>query len=529
MKKRSDSRGLEKTNQNSSNMSSVAFVKVIVCWREGNPCKSRFKLHRTVAKELWTILGNGISHLVSGLSQSHSLWGCFGWVESFWLMPWNRGCSNWDISTLVFISLILEMEEESDGRATRSCWLLRELMELAGDKCFWALFFSSFFSFSWLQAALGSQGGAFFTASSSFTHRSGSIAFVSPFPSNSLQFFDWRWNDTSFETPHFIFLYSLKSWHFHWPWNTSQLLFRTRHPRNQNLHVQTPAGKFCGVFPCPNCCVPRPADPDWASLNLGALICIECSGIHRNLGTHLSRVRSLDLDDWPIELIKVMSAIGNELANSVWEENSQGHVKPSSDSTRWVCARRASPGAWRRRFWALPCGKIVIYNLTLFTTSLCAQEERVSKWEVAKVEWPRYFLALGKVSSAALQFSLQWEMETCHLLLPPPKLSCHVLLCLSGPPSSCLLDYQFVINNLPSEFRGICTWLSGLWFCSGVFKVLLAMDLITFCVCDLCETMSCWGGVSFENSFSPASHSSTQWKSSCDVLSYLKLGGFMLN
>jgi hypothetical protein len=39
-------------------------------------------------------------------------------------------------------------------------------------------------------------------------------------------------------------------------------------------------------------------DPVWASLNLGSLICIECSGIHRNLGTHLSRVRSLELDDW---------------------------------------------------------------------------------------------------------------------------------------------------------------------------------------------------------------------------------------
>ncbi|XP_044287735.1 arf-GAP with GTPase, ANK repeat and PH domain-containing protein 1 isoform X4 [Varanus komodoensis] len=75
-------------------------------------------------------------------------------------------------------------------------------------------------------------------------------------------------------------------------------------------------------------------NPDWASLNLGALMCIECSGIHRNLGTHLSRVRSLDLDDWPIELIKVMSSIGNELANSVWEENTQGRTKPSPDSTR---------------------------------------------------------------------------------------------------------------------------------------------------------------------------------------------------
>ncbi len=76
------------------------------------------------------------------------------------------------------------------------------------------------------------------------------------------------------------------------------------------------------------------SDPDWASLNLGALICIECSGIHRNLGTHLSRVRSLDLDEWPLELIKVMSAIGNELANSVWEANTQGRVKPGPDASR---------------------------------------------------------------------------------------------------------------------------------------------------------------------------------------------------
>ncbi|XP_033280519.1 arf-GAP with GTPase, ANK repeat and PH domain-containing protein 1 isoform X4 [Orcinus orca] len=85
-------------------------------------------------------------------------------------------------------------------------------------------------------------------------------------------------------------------------------------------------------------------NPNWASLNLGALMCIECSGIHRNLGTHLSRVRSLDLDDWPIELIKVMSSIGNELANSIWEESTQGRTKPSLDSTReekerWIRAK----------------------------------------------------------------------------------------------------------------------------------------------------------------------------------------------
>uniref|UniRef100_A0A8K9WKX3 ArfGAP with GTPase domain, ankyrin repeat and PH domain 1 n=1 Tax=Oncorhynchus mykiss TaxID=8022 RepID=A0A8K9WKX3_ONCMY len=85
-------------------------------------------------------------------------------------------------------------------------------------------------------------------------------------------------------------------------------------------------------------------NPDWASLNLGALICIECSGIHRNLGTHLSRVRSLDLDEWPLELLKVMTSIGNELANDVWEGNAQGRLKPAPDATReererWIRAK----------------------------------------------------------------------------------------------------------------------------------------------------------------------------------------------
>ncbi|KAL6489182.1 hypothetical protein MHYP_G00029230 [Metynnis hypsauchen] len=92
---------------------------------------------------------------------------------------------------------------------------------------------------------------------------------------------------------------------------------------------------------CVDCDSPN---PDWASLNLGALICIECSGIHRNLGTHLSRVRSLDLDDWPVELSMVMTAIGNAMANSVWEGALEGYTKPGADSTReekerWIRAK----------------------------------------------------------------------------------------------------------------------------------------------------------------------------------------------
>lgn len=110
--------------------------------------------------------------------------------------------------------------------------------------------------------------------------------------------------------------------------------------QNEALALQS-IRNLPGNSHCVDCDAPN---PDWASLNLGALMCIECSGIHRNLGTHLSRVRSLDLDDWTPELIKVMSAIGNELGNSIWEGSSQGHVKPCSESPReekerWIRAK----------------------------------------------------------------------------------------------------------------------------------------------------------------------------------------------
>ncbi|GJP51239.1 hypothetical protein CLOM_g10414 [Closterium sp. NIES-68] len=62
--------------------------------------------------------------------------------------------------------------------------------------------------------------------------------------------------------------------------------------------------------------------PDWASLNLCVLLCIDCSGVHRNLGVHRSKVRSLTLDVkvWTAPLVRLMAIIGNDFANSVWEQ-----------------------------------------------------------------------------------------------------------------------------------------------------------------------------------------------------------------
>ena len=51
------------------------------------------------------------------------------------------------------------------------------------------------------------------------------------------------------------------------------------------------------------------------------------TGIHRNLGTHLSRVRSLELDDWSNELVQTMTSIGNRMINTVYEATHKAQNK----------------------------------------------------------------------------------------------------------------------------------------------------------------------------------------------------------
>ncbi|XP_034977087.1 stromal membrane-associated protein 2 [Zootoca vivipara] len=59
--------------------------------------------------------------------------------------------------------------------------------------------------------------------------------------------------------------------------------------------------------------------PRWASWNIGVFICIRCAGIHRNLGVHISRVKSVNLDQWTQEQIQCMQEMGNGKANRLYE------------------------------------------------------------------------------------------------------------------------------------------------------------------------------------------------------------------
>ncbi|XP_067272492.1 arf-GAP with coiled-coil, ANK repeat and PH domain-containing protein 2 isoform X4 [Pseudorasbora parva] len=84
------------------------------------------------------------------------------------------------------------------------------------------------------------------------------------------------------------------------------------------------------------CCDCGQPDPSWASINLGITLCIQCSGIHRSLGVHFSKVRSLTLDTWEPELLKLMCELGNGVINQIYEARREelGHRKPQPGDPR---------------------------------------------------------------------------------------------------------------------------------------------------------------------------------------------------
>ncbi|WYZ37824.1 hypothetical protein EsH8_II_001330 [Colletotrichum jinshuiense] len=77
--------------------------------------------------------------------------------------------------------------------------------------------------------------------------------------------------------------------------------------------------------------------PRWASWNLGVFICIRCSGIHRGMGTHISKVKSVDLDSWTDEQLKSILSWGNARANKYWEAKlAPGHVPSESKIENFI-------------------------------------------------------------------------------------------------------------------------------------------------------------------------------------------------
>ncbi|EGD88598.1 uncharacterized protein TERG_04844 [Trichophyton rubrum CBS 118892] len=74
---------------------------------------------------------------------------------------------------------------------------------------------------------------------------------------------------------------------------------------------------------CADC---QARNPGWGSWNLGIFLCMRCATLHRKLGTHISKVKSLTMDSWTAEQVETMKKNGNVAVNRIYNPR---NIKPS--------------------------------------------------------------------------------------------------------------------------------------------------------------------------------------------------------
>lgn len=71
------------------------------------------------------------------------------------------------------------------------------------------------------------------------------------------------------------------------------------------------------IASCGNLNVTFVPDPQWLSVNFGVIICLECCGVHRELGVHISRTQSLVIDELGTSQLLVGGGIASWCSRSV--------------------------------------------------------------------------------------------------------------------------------------------------------------------------------------------------------------------
>ncbi|KAK3360124.1 hypothetical protein B0T25DRAFT_578133 [Lasiosphaeria hispida] len=88
----------------------------------------------------------------------------------------------------------------------------------------------------------------------------------------------------------------------------------------QDLVHSVPGNNFCADCQARN--------PGWASWSLGIFLCMRCAAIHRKLGTHVSKVKSLSMDSWSNEQVENMRKVGNVVSNKSYNPQSKKPTIP---------------------------------------------------------------------------------------------------------------------------------------------------------------------------------------------------------
>ncbi|RHZ06486.1 hypothetical protein DYB26_010717, partial [Aphanomyces astaci] len=242
---------------------------------------------------------------------------------------------------------------------------------------------------------------------------------------------------------------------------------------------------------CADCSQPVTASVAWATTTFGAFVCIQCAGVHRNLGVKISRIKSVHMDTWSADEVALMK--GNRAANAVLEKHVAPAVKAAVNQSDWFRAAYIQAKYAAKTFaspdgaaFQLPPTAAAPLSSSPSSSSSSKQNNGMSSLDVAK-RFVNYFVVVGRGSSLKQTGDIQFQPtildnypETLADAPLPPHIAQIYRLSLSEAPLPLERYVANFVSEIPVNFRPLFQMLD-LNNVLAVFTCLLLEQKVALC------------------------------------------------